>query len=626
MAPPKAAPPAPRRRLDSVKARMALLLAVVLLVPAAYAASEAVQAYRKANARAVASLQRTARLIASYQAGQLERSRLLLTGLAQDPVIAEVREPECGRLLAEQLTRSEAYINLVVTGSDGVVRCASRPELLGLGYSDRSWFQDLEVGASFVVSRVLVGRDPLAGRTIVVAAPLRAERGGTGTISAAVRLADFSAVPASLDLPTGNVAILLDAGGEVVAADRPASLAFLPAEAVPEILRHPGQPTLIEAPSGTRRRFVAEPVLDGRLFVVVGQSAPRWSWLERELLSGVLAPMLMVMLAVVVIWLATDRLINRHVRALATAARAYSQGRLDVTPDVSRAPAELRELGETMTVMARRLEQREAELEDSLEQKSAMLKEIHHRVKNNLQIVTSLLNLRAGSLTSPEARAAIHDAQTRIKALAVVHRNLYQGQDVATIELAGFLDELGELMREGRPEPGHPRIDLAVRASAVQVPVDKAIPIALLVTEAVSNACRHAFVGRSEGRVEVRVEPAGDRYRLVVADDGIGMASGSGASTRSFGGRPATSEPASAASAQTAGGGSASGRASASGTATGGGIGMVLLEMLAKQIGGTLQVESGAGTRVIVDLPSGFGMPAPEVAAPRSERPRATAA
>jgi two-component sensor histidine kinase len=225
--------------------------------------------------------------------------------------------------------------------------------------------------------------------------------------------------------------------------------------------------------------------------------------------------------------------------------------------------------------MAQRIQEREAELTRSLEQKDVLLREIHHRVKNNLQIVTSLLNLRARAVPSPAAQRAMLEAQIRIKALALVHRSLYEHDDLHVVDLASLLGELCELLQDSAEPLGAP-VTLDCVMAPLQASTDKAIPIVLLTTEAVSNAFKHAFPHGRRGTVEVRLEREGRTARLRITDDGIGVTAGRKA-------REDTAEPA---------GGDAAAPA----------VGLQLIELLAKQIGGRLTMEGPPGTTISLEF------------------------
>jgi two-component sensor histidine kinase len=341
-------------------------------------------------------------------------------------------------------------------------------------------------------------------------------------------------------------------------------------------LRAPGR-------DGIDRTYVAKEIADGALFVVVGLpfSSP-WSSLDVGLVVGIFAPTVMLALAVLLIWLASDYLVIRHVRALSSAARAYSRGNLQARPMVAGASAELRELADVFGRMARRIESRERELKGTIEQKELLLREIHHRVKNNLQIVTSLLNLRAQSIQSPAARQAMLEAQTRIKALALVHRNLSEQDDVRSVELHAFLGELAELLAGIADPQVAGRIDVRTRIDATRVSTDQAIPIALLITEALSNAFKHAFPDGLSGSIEISLTNDGDHARLTISDDGIG-----------FGDTPKDGAPADGEAEE----------GDETENARGRGIGLVLIDLLAKQTGGALEVDGSRGVRIALDFP-----------------------
>jgi two-component sensor histidine kinase len=325
--------------------------------------------------------------------------------------------------------------------------------------------------------------------------------------------------------------------------------------------------------------------------------APRWTWLGRELVLGLLVPVLTLALAVIAIWIATDYLVNRHVQALAAAARDYAAARHAGGgggghagwPALSDAPAELRDLAAVLADTTGELGAREAELEASLRHKELLLREVHHRVRNNLQVVTSLLNLRAqaAAAASPAARDALIEAQARVKALALVHRDLYEGDEPGAVELRSLLGELCALLEDtvsGRLTGAAAAVDVAVRVelAPARVAVDRAVPVALFLTEALSNALRHAFPGDgSGGTVSVRLvrDEAAGTAALTVEDDGIGLGS----------------LPLGA------------GRVDGPGRAAAGGLGMTLMRMLAGQAGGPAPLgparEDGTGTRVGLDFP-----------------------
>jgi two-component sensor histidine kinase len=159
-----------------------------------------------------------------------------------------------------------------------------------------------------------------------------------------------------------------------------------------------------------------------------------------------------------------------------------------------------------------------------VKQKTVLIKEIHHRVKNNLQIVMSLLNLQANRLTDPAAQEALKLARTRINALALVHRILHEIEEQSIVDIKRLLEDLVEQTREGF---GGERRDLRVTTDVIPLmaSADVAVPMALFTVEALTNVFKHAFPERNcGGTISVTLRRiADDKLRLAIEDDGKGF-------------------------------------------------------------------------------------------------------
>ncbi len=166
----------------------------------------------------------------------------------------------------------------------------------------------------------------------------------------------------------------------------------------------------------------------------------------------------------------------------------------------------------------------EAELRQSLAEKEALLKEVHHRVKNNLQIISSLLNLQEGEPDDALTERRFRESQNRIRSMALIHELLYRSEDLNRIDFAEYLDQLvHHVVRSYGPAGQAVRPVLSVEPEAMSL--DCAIPCGLIVTELVANAVEHAFPERG-GSVTVDFRTENGRHRLSVADDGVGLAPG----------------------------------------------------------------------------------------------------
>ena len=212
--------------------------------------------------------------------------------------------------------------------------------------------------------------------------------------------------------------------------------------------------------------------------------------------------------------------------------------------------------------LERQVNARTADLQHALEQKTALLHEVDHRVKNNLQVIFSLMLLKARRTPAGEARDALQGMADRIGALSTAHRVLYAAGDVTHFDIREFTaDLLADLTAEIDAE----RIALATEIEPIACAAAMAAPLALLMHELAANAVRHAFPGERRGRVSIAVSRHGAGMHLIIADDGVGLAAG-------------TPNPS--------------------------GFGRSLVEMVARQLKGTVTwSDTAPGTRVAIEIP-----------------------
>lgn len=207
-------------------------------------------------------------------------------------------------------------------------------------------------------------------------------------------------------------------------------------------------------------------------------------------------------------------------------------------------------------------------LRDSLDEKVSLLKEVHHRVKNNLQIVASLLGLQSRRSGSRQVVEILQDTSNRVKSMALLHETLYRSGNLALIDFEGYSKDLcGKLLLSSGPIAT--RVTLDYRVAPVRLPLEQALPCGLIVNELVSNALKHAFPGDRPGRVLIELETLGEKSLVLsVRDDGVGV--------------PPDFDPA------------------ASST-----LGMQLVHGLASQLNGYLHLEApqGAGVSVRIEFP-----------------------
>jgi PAS domain S-box-containing protein len=163
-------------------------------------------------------------------------------------------------------------------------------------------------------------------------------------------------------------------------------------------------------------------------------------------------------------------------------------------------------------------------LKSSLREKDVLLREIHHRVKNNLQIISSLLNLQKSDTRNTDTKEVLTECQNRVRSMALIHEKLYETNDLARIDFSTYIQDLTSyLFRSyGTPATIQRRID----SEKVQLNIDTAIPCGLIVHELVSNALKYAFPNGGPGEIQIRLGGENGKYLLTVSDNGVGLPKG----------------------------------------------------------------------------------------------------
>lgn len=170
----------------------------------------------------------------------------------------------------------------------------------------------------------------------------------------------------------------------------------------------------------------------------------------------------------------------------------------------------------------------------SLAEREILLKEIHHRVKNNLQVISSLLYLQAESLTDEAAIDAVRQGQHRVEAMGLIHQRLYSTEDVRGVDIQGYFEQLcEEILTVFGSEDSE--IDYQVETNQLKLDIDTVIPLGLIVNELITNAIKYAFPEREEGKITINVNHEGGKLIVLVKDNGIGMTEESLKKVNSFG-------------------------------------------------------------------------------------------
>lgn len=165
----------------------------------------------------------------------------------------------------------------------------------------------------------------------------------------------------------------------------------------------------------------------------------------------------------------------------------------------------------------------ESQLKSSLEEKELLLKEIHHRVKNNMAVISSLLNLQSAHFSDKAVRDAFADTRGRIRSMALVHEQLYKSENLAKIYFTLYINELAARIAQSG-EFDSSGIDMEITTDAIYLGIDSAVPCGMLINELLTNAFKYAFPHHREGIIKLSMKDLGDNlYCLEVSDNGVGL-------------------------------------------------------------------------------------------------------
>lgn len=501
-----------RGRAPTIRARLAGALALALFPVLLLGLVQSGLSFRREAIEQREMLQGAAVRSAAGAQTRLQAATILLETLSPGVVGLD-----CANRLADAVRRIPGYSNLIRFDRQGRVACYANSVPSDPQRDQRPWFRDLFQGDSFTVTS-----QPGANYSDepVIVASVRAGPTNDGVLSAVIPVSSLRPLPGDRALPDGADVAVVDAQGAVLSVTRQGVFPTIP-QAWIDQAQGDGFMTEVWGPDRKRRIYSVAPLVERDVFVVLSSPSRGLlsaAWLDP--LSGIIFPLIAFTVALVAVLIVADRQVLRWLAYLQRIADLYARGRFNVRPvQAETAPPELRDLAETLDTMAGGIVARDQSLQDTLSQKDDLMREIHHRVKNNLQVISSLLSMQERALTDIGARQAINDTRQRITALALIYRALYQGQDIRQADLKPFLEDLTNQLMMSEMARGAVRVN--VRSDALMIDPDKLAPIALFAVEAITNAQKHALA-EDGGALSVEFHVAGDEARLSIADDGGG--------------------------------------------------------------------------------------------------------
>jgi two-component sensor histidine kinase len=423
----------------------------------------------------------------------------------------------CNGVMADLADRLDAVRLTLLISTEGRVQCASNVEAVGSDLSEAANFQSYVTEPRSDVTIIETGAISRE-KVILVTEPILRDGALQGVLTASIPANFFGPLQSRLDdgAPFATQRAIVARGGDAIVSA--AGEGWLPPGDELDAAIGDGRNRLAtEARDGRDMLYAIAPLLNGQLWVVAG--TPKQALYDDVFNNAALpisAPMLMLMIAVFVAYIGVDRLVVRHIIHLTRITRAYGQGRLGLRPRMPSAPAELAMLGAQLADMADRLETREDALRKSARDNRLLLLEVYHRVKNNLQLIASLLQLEARRAAADGERRLLQSLQSRIFSLSLVHERLYSDDMLSAIHLAGLLQRIAESIAAASTV----RVSLNCEMDTVIETPDRATPVALWLNEAMTNAVKHLGGDADEARIiSLRLSAEGDGgYTLTVSN------------------------------------------------------------------------------------------------------------
>lgn len=501
--------------LSTIRVRLTAALAAALLPVLMLGVLQSVIGFQREGRAQRENLGFAAERSAATARARMESADVLLQTLAPGAVGFQ-----CAQRLGQVASRIPGYLNLIRFDRQGRVVCAAGSVPADPQRAARPWFSGLRAGDALAITRD-PGSPYAAEPAVLTAARATAPDGRfDGAFVAVIALSSLQPSVSDPSLPKGAEVGLVEKTGRYITMTDARAFPNLPRDWRAKVQAEGSLVWYGRDAEGRRRVYSAAPVVGEEVYVVLSAQSPgilSWAWLNP--LTGIVFPLLTFGLALAAVSVAADRVVVRWITYLQRIAALYARGRLSVRPvQAERMPPEIRELAETMEDMADAIVGRDASLRENLAEKDALMREIHHRVKNNLQVISSLLNMQQRSLADPAARSAMSDTRQRITALALIYRALYQGPDLKRVDLRPFLEELTAQLVSGELIHG-PAVRTELAVDPLVIDPDRLAPLALFAVEAITNAQKHAFVGRG-GVLTVAFTVRGDEAELEISDDG----------------------------------------------------------------------------------------------------------
>lgn len=518
----------------SLRQRILLLLSLAAVPGIAVAIMLAANKLSEQTRQIETDVERLALLGAAQHEAVLDQARILLAANAKKLQAGALGQGSCALLDDPPESFVAITVPILFDASGDMVCTTGEAETL-FDAAGRDWFAQALEEKDFVLGEYTVYKPdkPL----LIAAYPVTGEEGQQkGVLALGIDLRWLDFIASTVELPQHMTISALNAMGELLShntttpADENAPIAEPPSMETREAIVSSGEGTIRAADaSGSPRVYGFAKTSDGGLTVAVG-SRPYYYYFNYgdALLHTLAAPIAILIAALLAAGWAAEVFVTRHVRSLTQSAEQAGSGEWSERTEVSYDEHEIGELAEAFDDMLDTFETEHGELRKGVEQRDVLIQELNHRVKNNLQMVVSMLEMDKSGITPENASQRLATLSARVCTLAETHRLLYDRHNDEAPSLGSYTRELAKLLGEFHGLKVSP-VRISKDVAMESLGMARSVPYGLILNELISNARKHAFPNGEAGTVRVSLKQeraekgATPRACLAVTDNGVGL-------------------------------------------------------------------------------------------------------
>ncbi len=486
----------------SLRSRLAILLIMANLPAAALAVGAAWRSHGATTEARVHSVVQRAELIATRAGLTLGIAEGVADTLATNVEVANAG-PDCSALLQAALSMRPDYAGIVVSDASGQTICST-------GSADIT--PSLRTSLTRAIASTGVTGDTVflpeqiqrSDSVVLISRPFLTADGSHRAVGLLLRRDAFDAIFSPHGGMHQATLALIRSGGQIVSEFTDGGLDWKPTTPLP--VGNPNDPAeslFFANAGGTEFHYAVAPVRGTLANVVLATplaTLDETDW--RRFATAIAAPLLMLILGILAIYSGVERLVLRWITRLRAVSAAYTIGNYAPRLEhLDRAPSEIADLGASFNTMAERIQERSHALEVALSGKNALLKELHHRVKNNFQMIASLLAMQRRELPT-RLRTLLRVPEDRVLAMASAYKASYATGEIGRVGMAELLRDIAGQLRQSFGL-GAPVIHLTAEGEPVRLDLDRAVPLGLLFSEIISSALDRADA--ATGPIDVRI-------------------------------------------------------------------------------------------------------------------------